>query len=199
MLDCLAQSSTGIIPAWLQDIYFLYAGKQWDLKRKERMLICKYFKDCLNAGCTPNPVNYFSSSLSSSDDHPLVPHFLSKVFMWFLCALIVSLPAAPVFIKHAILSWRTDFPFDSILAGNFQSGFSFPLCHTTLTQVITVFSYFSMLLPSLSWLSLILHLCPSPFMNLFFLHPCTLSTVLAAAASENVCNAGNFEMFSFVY
>lgn len=56
-----------------------------------------------------------------------------------------------------------------------------------------------MLLPSLSQLSLTLHLCPSAFTSLCFLHCCTLSTFLAAAVSENVCNVGNFEMFFFVY
>lgn len=64
-LDCLAQSNTGIIPACPKDIYVLYAGKWWELKKKKRMLICKFLKDCIHGQCTCNPVNYFSSLLPS--------------------------------------------------------------------------------------------------------------------------------------
>lgn len=55
---------TAIIPAWLQDICFLSADEWWDLKRKERILICKILKVFINGQCTSNPVNYFSNFLS---------------------------------------------------------------------------------------------------------------------------------------
>lgn len=108
-LDYLAQSNTGIRPAGLQNIYFLYAGIWQDLKRKERMLICKFLKDCVNGRRISVSVNYFSNFLPPPllQMITLVPHSLSKVFVWFHCALIVSLPATPIFLKPAIFSWRT--------------------------------------------------------------------------------------------
>lgn len=62
-LDYLAQSNTGIKPVWLQDIYFLSAEEWWDLKRRERRLICDILKTFNNEWCTSKPFNYFSNFL----------------------------------------------------------------------------------------------------------------------------------------
>lgn len=71
------------------------------------------------------------------------------------------------------------------------------------------FLYFTLLWPILSMsfctlahfcqLPLSVHLCSWAFTNLSFLHFRTLSTVLSASASENLCYVGNFELFFFVY
>lgn len=90
------------------------------------------------------------------------------------------------------------------------------ISHLTVFSVLVLFFslaspflYFTLLWPILSMsfctlahfcqLPLSVHLCSWAFTNLSFLHFRTLSTVLSASASENLCYVGNFELFSFVY
>lgn len=123
----------------------------------------------------------FSSSLIPSNHHSFVLHALSKVFMWFLCTVIVCLPATPLFLKHVIFSWRTYFWLDSVLAVIFSS-------------LASPFQYFTLLWPVLATsFCTSAHYCPHCLSHFLLfisvcefswvsLHFCALSTVLPAAA-----------------